>query len=619
MIPRLLAALIVTIACGACSEMAGGDADRTPRGSSIALSGEPLARRIWAGHAVQPSIRPSLDGRRVSVIDPSTGAVVVRDLVDGTDRPVAVPSASERAAGDFADASVISPSGEWIAFSWWNGTTDRFELRLIDRAGGRARSLVRDARFEIVMPLAWSRDETRIAVALPRADGSMELGTVSLDGALTIVSPVDLPDPGGGLVQFTDDNRALLLDSRQRRARTDSADVVAIAVTGGHAWPVVAHPGNDRFAGLTADGRAVLFFSDRGGTTSLYAQPVTAGLRPDGNPLLVRRDVWSGHGVGVTASGSLLFTVQTGVRMLYAAQLDTTSGTASNMRALVEVGYGTRAAAADWIAGGASTIQNFRPGRTHGGRALIVRSITSGDAREVPAGMIDLGSLLASPDGAHVLVTGRDRTRQLGVFAVSVGNGATTVIATASAEPARMVRSAGWSPDSRTAFYTAEEFSQNRLRLVARELASQRERTVLEIPCTSWCSGRVSPDGRQFAMLQSTSEVPAATRVLVASTTGGELREVARVAPGGSLSGVPAWTPDSRTIIIAYAESDGARVARLLVAPVDGATPRTVTVDVEGMVTGVRVHPDGRQLLFFAGEPAFELWSLDQLHFKPSP
>jgi len=30
------------------------------------------------------------------------------------------------------------------------------------------------------------------------------------------------------------------------------------------------------------------------------------------------------------------------------------------------------------------------------------------------------------------------------------------------------------------------------------------------------------------------------------------------------------------------------------------------------------VHPDGRKLLFFGGETAFELWSLDSLQFRPS-
>ena len=616
--PAAFAGAVAALAFFSCSETASEAGGKPEAAARIALAREPVARRVWHGPAVGPTLRPASNGRHVAYIDPVTGDIALHDLADGSDRRLTNDAAS-MTTGDFYDAPIASPDGHRVAYARWSGVTDRFELGVLDDAGRRLQTITTDATSAPMLPLLWSPDGQRLGVALSRHDGTTDLGVIDLTGKLVVVPGGSRLLRSGGALQFARNANTLLADVRQRAEPSDSFDVIAVDVASGRSSPVVTHTADDRLAGLTPDGSVLLFFSDRTGTTALYAQPVTSDLRPLGEPLAIRRDVWSGIGLGTTQAGSLLYTIQSGVQTLYAVQLDPATGAVGAPRQLATATGITRAPVADWSAGGASTVQNFRSGRGRSGHMLTVRSVLSGDTREIATPLSEISTLHVSPDGARVLVNGRDARNRIGVYVIDVATGSTPSIAAASFDVPSMVRGAGWSADSRVAFYTVEEFRRDRLRLVARDMADGSERTVLDLPCTAACAGRVSADGRLFAMVQPARETPDVARLLVVPADGGEAREVARSTPSEPFVGAPVWTPDGRSLIIALGEGDQAsRKARFLIAHTDGTAPRVVTVDVTGPVFGVRVHPNGREILFFAGETAFELWSLEQLELRPT-
>jgi Tol biopolymer transport system component len=578
------------------------------------VTSEPVARRVWKGPAVNPLLRPAFDGRQVAYVDPGTGDVAVHDLATGADRRL-TNTAVEAKPGDFADSPIASPDGQSVAYAWWSSTDDRFELR-ITVPGGATRIVAPPGGRGAMMPLAWSRDGSRLAVALLGRSGETELGIASVDGAVAVVPGTARVQAALGSVQFGRERTTLLVDVRQARERSDSFDVADIDVASGGVRPIVASAANDRLAGLTGDGSAVLFFSDREGTTSLYAQPVTAELRPAGSPLAVARDIWSGTGVGTTSTGALLYTIQTGVQTLFSAQLDAAAGTLGSARPMAIVASVTSEPVAEWTGGGASTIQNFTPTRGLGTGAVTVRSVLSGDTRDVKTSLASVSTLHASPDGSRVLANGRDRANRIGVYVIDVASGETRTIATASYDTPAMVRGAGWSSDSRAVYYTVEEFQRDRVRLVARDVLGGEERTMVDLPCTARCAGRVSPDGRLFAMVQAVA--PNGMRLVLVPTGGGEAREVARLPSPQWFTSAPAWTPDGKSLVVATGEGDRPTAATFLVAHTDGSAPALATLSVGGPVTGVRVHPDGRHVLFIAGKSAFEMWRLDSLPLRPS-
>ena len=60
--------------------------------------------------------------------------------------------------------------------------------------------------------------------------------------------------------------------------------------------------------------------------------------------------------------------------------------------------------------------------------------------------------------------------------------------------------------------------------------------------------------------------------------------------------------------------ADESSASRALLVPVSGAVPRTLALPAGA--DQVRVHPDGKQVVFSVGKPAFELWALE--NFLPA-
>ncbi len=603
-------------ALAACSEPASETPDTTNRAATASLAGEPITQRVWAGPAVSPLLRPAFDGRHVAYIDPTTGDVAIHDLIANGDRRL-TNVAVEAKPGDFADAPVTGPDGRSVAYAWWSGVEDRYELR-ITAPGTAVRIVNPPARYAAMMPLAWSRDASRLAVALLDRNGEAALGIVDQNDAISIVPGTARVRGALGTVMFGADRSTLIVDVRQDRARSDSFDIMAIDVETGRTHPVVAHPADDRLGGLTAEGSAVLFFSDRDGTTSLYAQPVMVELQAAGQPIVVARDVWSASGLGTASGAALFYTIQTGVQTLYSAALDPAAATLGAAQPLATVAGGTSEPVAEWIAGGASTLQNFRPTRGQVNGALTIRSLLSGDTRDVATSLASISTLSASPDGSRVLVNGRDRANRIGVYVIDIATGATRAVATASYDAPAMVRGAGWSNVSREAYFTVEEFRRDRVRLVARDVTGGRERTLLDLPCTLRCGGRVSPDGRLFAMVQPMAPPSSGLRVLTVPTAGGAPREIAEIPASQSVTSAPAWTPDGRAVVIATSGGGRRNTASLLVAHVTERGSVLSALPVAGPASSVRVHPDGRHILFIAGESAFEMWRADSLRLPLS-
>ncbi len=136
----------------------------------------------------------SADGRYLSFTDWSgSGNLAIRDLTTGTDRHL-TGSGSAFPAEDFADRSAVSPDGSQVAFAWYVGKDDRFELRVIatDTRTPTTRTLVANPEFDFVQPFGWSPDGTWIAVSIRRADRTAQIGLVSsADGTIRVLKSVD--------------------------------------------------------------------------------------------------------------------------------------------------------------------------------------------------------------------------------------------------------------------------------------------------------------------------------------------------------------------------------------------------------------------------------------------
>ena len=132
--------------------------------------------------------------------------------------------------------------------------------------------------------------------------------------------------------------------------------------------------------------------------------------------------------------------------------------------------------------------------------------------------------------------------------------------------------------------------------------------------------GELSPDGRYIATV-AWNQAGKTSMVQLIPVDGGETRELFRVNPPEYLVRM-SWTPDSQAVIVMKGTSEGDRGLReedpkeLWLVPVSKGQARKLNIDVKTWTLGVasiRLHPNGRQIAFFAGDSAREIWALENL------
>ena len=610
---RRVTAALLTLVLTVCADQSHTPTGRASMRPSLSAAPSATARRVWADPNLDPSISPAVDGRTVAFADWATGDLAVHDLVAGTTRRVTAKPNGWGGSSDFAEVALASPDGSLIAYSWLDAAASTYQLRIIGVNGGDARTIASDARYRWLHPLAWTPDGRQVAFERSLPDGRFELALADVaSGSVRILTTMTARWAGYKHAQFSPNGRVLFTGVVQDEAGPDRFDIVAIDLAGGERWPLVTAPADDRLVGVMPDGSALLFTSDRDGTTALYALPL-ADARPVGAPFLVRPDMWDALGAGISTDGRLFYLVESGVRSVYAATIDVATGTVVEAPSvLAEIPTrGIGQAAVDWSPDGGSTIQNFAFGDApHPSAVLTIRSTVTGETRELRPSLASIYSLAVAPDGARVLVNGVDRANRGGVFTVDLTTGAVSTVALVDTERRIMVRGAGWSPDGRTAFYTAEDFGRHALSLLSLELASGTRRARAEIACEASCYARVSPDGRSFVASPQTVGASPVTRLLIVPLDGGTPRELMRLTPPDAIVGAPAWAPDGQSLLLARGRGGAPDSTRLVLVPLTGA-PREIDAAIPNPLASVRFHPDGRRFLSVGGESRYELWVLE--------
>ena len=575
-------------------------------------------RKVWDGQAAgTPAARVltsvSADGRRLPYIG-AEGAVNLHDVTSGTDRPLTV-------ADQCGGPPAVSRDGMQVAYERYCGTYGS-ELRLVNVQGNRvpaSRLLYENADVAQITPMDISPDKALIAVTLVRKDRSRQIGLVATgDGSLRVLKSVDWRGPTR--IFFSPDGRRLAYDLPANDT-SNQRDVFVLAVDGSREIPLVAHPANDVVMGWSPDGRHLLFASDRrGGTMGLWAQ-VVVDRETQGTPELIMESMNSAFSLGVTSSGALYLGKFAGDRDISVVPIDLATGkqTGPPVRP-VQNFIGTNLEPAYSPDGRSLAYVSWRNNNPIFGdpRVLAVRSLDTGETRELRPNLVYFDQVSWAPDGHAFVTGGTDSKGRNGVFRIDARTGDVTPIVQVpfgfqSSFPQ-------WSPSGNHIYYRVplrEDAINGGVAFIERDLETGTERELARGNL-----GRISlsPDGRWVAAQRSDRSTRSQAIVLI-PIAGGETRELYRATAPESLavqfSGLP-WTPDSDGLIVRKRPAPNRM--ELWLVPIADAQPRKLDVDVSRWATGNRglisLSPDGQQIAFLNGQQISEVWVLE--NFLPA-
>jgi len=554
-----------------------------------------VVRRVWYTNMFDVWVGPPADGRFLPVTEwreDGGGALAVHDLRTGETRRV-TPEPAPFPHG-YAESSTVSPDGERIAYSWWSEDKG-YELRLIDFDGSEPRVLYYDASFE-VRPQRWSGDgEAVLVFAVDNRDNRIGLISVG-DGTLRVLKTLGQREPFA--TSISPDGRYVIYDVPVGPG--SQRDILVITVATGVERVLVEHPADDLVLGWAPDGEHVLFASDRTGTLSAWLLPVADGM-PAGDPKLVKPDLWRARPLGFARNGSFFYSVSMYMRDVYVATVNLETGQLLDRPTRVSESYLGSNGAPEWSPDGryVAYLSGRKPWREFGDEVIVIRSMETGEVKELQPNLSSLIYPRWSPDGESVLVRGRDKTGR-GLFKIDVLTGEVEpFIRFPPGSPNLAVRME-WLADGKAVLYWWPDGESRSFRV--RDLDSGGERVLYQAELISPRFG-MSPDKQQLAF---TVEDSGRTRLMVMPTAGGTPHALL---DSDILESGPTevqWGPDGRHVY--YLLDDLWRVSA------QGGQPERLDWFGEAKcVPFFRFQPDGQRIALMCGEgqDGTEVWVME--------
>lgn len=584
-------------------------AQTLPGGTATPSGGQVSVRRVWSasqyvglsGSSVSP------EGRYQTFTDWTTGDLAIHDLVTGENRRVTNKGPLSKVM-EFAESFMqFSGDGKQLAYIW---DRNGYELRVINLDGSASRLVYRNEEWE-VRAFDWSADGKYIAAVVPKASGTgtNQIALIRvIDGSVQGLKDLSGPSPGGLRMGFSPDGRFLAYDLPVN-GESANRDISMLHMDGSQETTAVAHPANDRLLGWTPDGGALLFTSDRAGSTGAWLQPLQDGI-PQGAAQLVRGNMREDiRPLGFTRTGAFYYAISNaGQREIYTASLDLEKGIVTDLLAPGPQILGSNEGP-EWSPDGKSLAY------IHNGNSIVIRSFESGTERSLtPKAISGYGTvgwgeryLRWSPDGLQLLAP-QNRT----LFLVNVKTSEATPTVTDNRS-----RYGRWSPDGKAIFYARQLGLLNDTpgQIVRLNLETQEKEVLYtsKLPGENFISLELSPDGRRLAFSGAALEKTSGeeeTVLMVMPAEGDQPRLLLQV-PAEELVKVVGWTPDAREILftrdLKLATQPSTTLWRI---PREGGEPRRIELGMN-VLNDIRFHPDGKRVAFDSGQRGAEIWVME--------
>jgi Tol biopolymer transport system component len=535
----------------------------------VASAAEPL----WNGPGVNLLGGPSRDGKILSYVDPATRNLAIRDLATGQSRTL-----TQQNGGEYAYFSSISRDASRVAYAWFNAE-GFYELRIVGTDSGNSRTIFRNEEAGFVQPCGWTPDDRYVLTLLFRKDNISQIALIPAEGgAPKVLRSLMWVYPKR--MDLSPDGKYIVYDSFAKDNAGDRT-LFVLSIDGKGESKLIDTPGDYLFPLWTPDGKRVVYIADHDGTTDLWALDVIEG-KAQGRPQLLRRDLGRTLPMGITTGNRFIYGVRAGETDVFVTSLSAPQADAKR----ASVRYPGRNVNPTWSRDGQQLAYLSRRGSENFGqeaRAIVIRSLASGEERELLPRLAHMEQIRWSPDGASLLVSGSDGKGRAGLYIVDAKSAAVTPVVRDADAPFQGYEGV-WSGDGKSVVYVHRDSD------VRSRLLSSGEESVLH-------KGAgihhlvASPDGKTFA----------------AASGGGSILLLGDEARSIPFSG--ATELDWSCNLIA------ARGAELWRIPLDGSAPAPLETP-GNRKPGFSVHPDGNRIALTVSNARSEVRAL-QLTSEP--
>ena len=525
---------------------------------------------VWPkalGASPQGSV--SHDGKFVTYVDWwDEGNLAIRNLGTGENRRLTHTANGVSGGGaaglSYASNSRISPDGKQVVYSWAHpspaGANGELRLLPLDGDPTEPRTIWSPADSSWASVQDWFPGGDRVAAVVTTPDKTQQIVTVSLaDGQVRQIRSVEW---GKRPVVRVSPNGRYLAYSRTPSREITEKDIFLVAVDGQSESAIVKHAASDEVVAWSPDGGHLLFNSDRSGQPGLWAQQVDQGMAV-GEPILIIPNLDVGSGMGVTRDGTLHYSVRVSLRRLKLAEIDMKTGKLLRQPInLIErfVGGNSRGV---FSPDGDELAYLSERGRYPARQAVVIRSLATGEERDLPHRLSGIDRLSWHPDGQRLRVKGANQKGQPGFFGVDAATGETNT-------------------------------------------GGPRDRFI------GGYSISLSPDGRQIATIHG-------HEIRLHPVEGGDGRVLWSTDERPRFGRWTVWTPDGKALLVLKRPANETELSTLWIVPVDGSPPIETELRHEPANAGaypLDIHPDGRRVVYAAGGYFQQFWALHDLPFE---
>lgn len=566
-------------------------------------------RQVWSDSLVDLDGSPSPDGKYFAYTDWHTGDLALRELSTGEFRRLTDKASLE--SNVYALWPVISPDNKLISYNWFheNGLCD---LCVIGIDGSNPRVILAHNDTLNQETVAWSSDGKHIATIF-RENKINTLAWVSVaDGSSRRLKTLGKEWPGR--VFHSPDDKYIGY-SYPVEEGSENWDIYLLATDGSGENLLVKHPANDKLLGWVPGKDEILFLSNRTGTWDVWMIRVTDG-RPRGLPELVKSALGQVRPIGITRNGLCFFGIE---KLWYYSNIVSLDPETGKVTGELQHPFTGASHSPLWSPDGAylayvsvrTSPQDPNP--AYYKSSLRIRSLETGEEREVPTELKGIELLRWSADSRYLLVAGyikriivnmRDK---LDLYRVDVQTGETTVLLQDSI---KSFAYGDWTPDRQSIFY------KNQDRIMVRQLETKQEKQLYQDPNLDrmWQILAVSPDGQTLAFgLKGPKSGWGARSIMTIPVAGGEVRELFSVEDSGMIQEIE-WTPDGQRLLLRKFDRKGRKVSWWRITS-KGGEP-TLIWEPEINYYHLRFHPNGRQIAFHRNRWIAEVWVME--NFLPT-